>query len=291
MELFRALALFAEPPVRESARVAHVLELGELPAKSEYTETFLFQLYPYASVYLGAEGMMGGEARDRLAGFWRALELTPPAEPDHLSVMLALYAEMAGREETERDAGASERWRHARKAFLWEHLLSWLPVYLRKLDDIAPPFYRRWGETLSVALFEEIETVGHPLQLPLHLRIASGLSDPREEGTEDFLRSLLAPARSGMIITRADLARAGRLLGLGLRLGERKFVLQSLFNQNAQAVLEWLLAEAARWQEHHRQNLEMLRAIAAAWLQKSEHAAALLEELKHSAKEMDSNAV
>src|ERR1043165_2886137 len=126
MELFRALALFAEPPRQESAHVAQALELGELPAESEYTETFLFQLYPYASVYLGAEGMMGGEARDLVAGFWRALGLVPPAEPDHLSLMLALYAELAGREEHERGASLKERWRHARAAFLWEHLLSWL---------------------------------------------------------------------------------------------------------------------------------------------------------------------
>ncbi|HEX8421973.1 MAG TPA: hypothetical protein VF634_01095, partial [Pyrinomonadaceae bacterium] len=61
MELFRALAVLAEPPVPESARVADALALGALPEASEYTEVFVFQLYPYASVYLGAEGMLGGE--------------------------------------------------------------------------------------------------------------------------------------------------------------------------------------------------------------------------------------
>src|SRR5215210_4054397 len=115
MELFRALAMFAEPSVEGSARVAEALELGQPPAESEYTETFLFQLYPYASVYLGAEGMMGGEARDRVAGFWRALHLTPPAEPDHLSVMLALYAELVERKE--KDARLSDALNHARKVF------------------------------------------------------------------------------------------------------------------------------------------------------------------------------
>ena len=60
MELFRALAIFAEPPTVKSARVAEALELGEVPGADEYTEAFIFQLYPYASVYLGAEGMIGG---------------------------------------------------------------------------------------------------------------------------------------------------------------------------------------------------------------------------------------
>lgn len=285
MELFRALALFAEPPRKECARVAEALELGALPTESEYSETFLFQLYPYASVYLGAEGMMGGEARDLVAGFWRALSLTPPAEPDHLSLMLALYAQLAERAEKESDALQTERWQSTRKAFLWEHLLSWLPVYLRKLDDIASPFYRKWGDTLNEALFEEIERVGRPLQLPIHLRETFCLADPREHEWEEFLQSLVAPRRSGMILTRADLIRAGRKLGLGLRLGERKFILKSLFNQNPQAILDWLLEENAIWQERHQRNREMLGAIATAWLERTEAAAKLLKELKVSAEE------
>src|SRR5918912_4061024 len=101
MELFRALAIFAEPPTAKAERVAEALELGRLPGAEEYTETFIFQLPPYTSVYLGAEGMIGGEARDRISGFWRAIGETAAAEPDHLSVMLALYAQLAELEDEE----------------------------------------------------------------------------------------------------------------------------------------------------------------------------------------------
>lgn len=280
MELFRALALFAEPPNKGMARVAEALELGQPPAESEYTQTFLFQLYPYASVYLGAEGMMGGEARDRVAGFWRALGLKPPAEPDHLAVMLALYAQLA---EREREDEHSAEWRTARRAFLWEHLLSWLPAYLQKLEEIATPFYRSWGRLLREALFEEIESVGKQRELPLHLRQNLRPADPREHGTEEFLRSLIAPARSGMIITRSDLTRAAHGLGLGVRLGERRFILDSLFNQNPQGVVEWLLKEASLWQDRHLQNQRALCALAAAWHYKAHAAAKLLEEIRKSA--------
>ncbi|HKC62875.1 MAG TPA: molecular chaperone TorD family protein, partial [Pyrinomonadaceae bacterium] len=95
MELFRALAIFAEPPTEKFKPVAEALELGALPGADEYTETFIFQLPPYASIYLGAEGMIGGEARDRVSGFWRAISLMPTPEPDHLAVMLALYARLS----------------------------------------------------------------------------------------------------------------------------------------------------------------------------------------------------
>ncbi|HAC46500.1 MAG TPA: hypothetical protein DCF65_10605, partial [Chloroflexi bacterium] len=85
------------------------------------------QLWPYASIYVGAEGKLGGEARDRVAGFWRALHLTPPAEPDHLAALLGLYATLADMEAAEQDPARRQLRRSSRQALLWEHLLSWLP--------------------------------------------------------------------------------------------------------------------------------------------------------------------
>jgi TorA maturation chaperone TorD len=289
MELFRALAVFAEPPAPESAPVARALELGALPEASEYTEVFVFQLYPYASVYLGAEGMLGGEARDLIAGFWRALGPTPPAEPDHLSVMLALYAHLRELEAEARDETRRESWRRARRAYLWEHLLSWLPAYLSKLEEIAPPFYRRWGELLSHALLAEARaTAEAQTPISLHLRQqAAGLCDPRAGATGEFLQTLLSPARSGMILVRSDLTRAARELELGLRVGERKYVLESLLAQDARGVLGWLAREAREWEGRHRKQQDALGATARAWEARAAAAAQLLEELKAAAAEFE----
>src|ERR1051325_10353454 len=146
MELFRALAVIAEPPERPGVgRVAEALGLGAARESSAYPDLFVFQLYPYASVYLGGEGMLGGEARDRVAGFIKALGQEPPQEPDHLSTMLGAYASLCASEEAAGGARAREHFRGARRAFLWEHLLSWLPVYLDKLARVAPRLYRAWG--------------------------------------------------------------------------------------------------------------------------------------------------
>jgi TorA maturation chaperone TorD len=280
MELFRALAVLAEPPAEETSRVAEALGLGARPRAEEYTELFVFELYPYASVYVGSEGMLGGEARDRVGGFWRALGQVPPAEADHLSVMLALYARLC--ELGEEEGAARANWPSARKAFLWEHLLSWLPVYLTKLAEVAPPFYRKWGEVMMEALLAEIEAVGVQETLPLHLRESGELVDPRE-GEGDFWQSVLTPARSGMILTRADLRRAGGALQCGVRMGERKFVLKALAAQDAQATFDWLTEEAAAWEKRHRSFEKMLGAVANAWAAKAEAAGRLLGELKHEA--------
>lgn len=283
MELFRALAVLCEPPSEGAGALAEALRLGTVPAASEYTELFVFQLYPYASVYLGAEGMLGGEAQDRVAGFWRALGQTPPPDADHLSVMLALYARLVELEKAADDARHRELWRKARGAFLWEHLLSWLPVYLAKLDKVASPFYRRWGKVLSKALGEEAQRVGRPATLPLQLREASGLADPRAATAEEFMQSILTPARTGMILVGADLGRFARRYRLGARIGERRFILRSLFTQDARAVFTWLIEEADGWAAQHLQSRELWGPVGEVWAERAQRAAALLRELMDEA--------
>src|SRR5581483_10798351 len=91
-ELLRALGAMADSPVAARA-VAAPLGLDPV-GDDEHTEAFVLNCPPYAAVYLGPDGALGGEGADRAAGFWRALGLTPPAEPDHLTALLALYASL-----------------------------------------------------------------------------------------------------------------------------------------------------------------------------------------------------
>jgi len=313
-ELFRALGALSETPRPDLQPIADLLELGPLPGRAAHGELFLFQLYPYAAVYLGAEGMMGGEAADRIAGFWRALGQTPPAEPDHLAVMLALHARLGELEEQAADPPAHARWRHARAAFLWEHLLCWLPSFLLKLVDlgeiagsgpfpgatgaagasgqsaatggeagVADPFYLRWAALLGDALRAETAVLSlpeGPERLPLHLRAAPPGIDPRRDGPEGFLAALLSPARTGMVLARADLARAARELGLGRRLGERRVTLRAMLEQDAGPVLGWLAGEAAVWAGRHLPEVHVSPSLAAWWQERAVATARLLRELQ-----------
>lgn len=277
MELFRALAVLCEPPSPAHRRVARALRLPAIPSSADYADLFLFQLYPYASVYAGPEGMLGGEARDRVAGFWRALGRIPPAEPDHLAALLGLYATLAEAEEGESEAAAGLLRREARRALLSEHLLAWLPPFLAKAREIGPPVYRCWAELLHEALRGEAEALGPQPSLPLHLRQAPPLQPPEATGGREFLAALLAPARSGIILVRSDLARAARGLGLGLRAGERRFVLESLLSQEPRATLAWLAGEAEAWEGRHARET-WLGAVSQFWRERAGAAAALLSE-------------
>lgn len=247
-EVLRALAVLAEPPGEDTGRIAGLLDLPATPRGWQYNELFLEQLYPYASVYLGAEGMLGGEARDRVAGFWRALGETPPAEPDHLAVLLGLLARLI---ELERDAGTAraDAWHRTRAGLLHEHLRPWLDAWLLRLEEIAPPPYRAWGRLLGRTLEEAAGSTPVPPQPPAAFRSPPVLEEPGEVGGEEFLKQLLVPLRTGMILTRSDLTRAARELDIGARVGERSWVLRAFLQQDPEGALEWLAAEASRQAE------------------------------------------
>jgi len=283
---FRALGVLCEPPDGSSALVADALGLPGVPDPAEYTDVFVFHLYPYASVYLGADGMLGGEARDRIAGFWAALRLTPPPEPDHLAALLGLHASLIDREAEEGETARRLLWRQARSALVHEHLVSWLPPYLDRVEALAPPAYRAWAGLLRAALCEETAAAGPPEALSAHLRAAPPLPDPRREGSQAFVTGLLAPVRCGMILTRADLARAARDLGLGLRVGERKFALAALISQSPDAVLGWLAAEARRCASSHATHAGVAGDAARFWANRAAGTADFLDELRSSAAEV-----
>lgn len=276
-ELFRALGALCERPRPEHGELTRALRLPEAPAGDVHTDLFLFQLFPYASVYVGAEGMVGGEASDRVAGFWRALGLEAPCEPDHLAALLALYAELIVQEQSASNAARRKLLKNARKALLWEHLMSWLPVYLDKLADIADAFFSAWGKLAGASLADEARRLGPPDHMPLHLREAPKvLVSPHSR--EEFFSWLLAPVCSGMVLCRSDLRRAAEELGLGLRVGERRFALESLLCQDAEGVLTWLAGEARRCTTRHGRWAPMTGCVSSFWMSRAEAAEALLVE-------------
>jgi len=279
VELLRSLAVFAEPPGPEHARLTEVLGLATAPTSSDYSDIFLFQLYPYASVHLGPEGMMGGEARDRVAGFWGALGQIPPAEPDHLAALLGLYVGLAEREAA---LGGAERTlvRQSRHALLHEHLAPWVFAFLHRVGELTEGAYGSWAALLSEVLRHEVVAFGYGGDaLPLHLRLAEALPDPRTEGGKAFLEGLLAPVRTGVILTRADLARVSGALDLGLRAGERRYALEHLLAQEPAAVLRALAVEAGRQGAIHETRRTWLGSVAAFFAQRARVTKTVLDEL------------
>lgn len=280
-ELIRGLAVLAEPPTEEHPGIVEALGLGDVPSSADYSDLFLFQLYPYASVHLGPEGMMGGEARGRVAGFWRALGYDPPTEPDHLSALLGLYATLAEAGHAGAHAQAERRLvRESRFALLREHLEPWVFAFLARVRELTKGTYAAWAAQLESVLREELaeslireqpasdsreESAAADVEahaLPLHLRLAPPLPDPREVGAGDFVSGLLAPVRSGVLLVRADVAAIASACDVGLRAGERRYALEHLLAQDGVAVLRALAEEARRQATLHESRTEWLGGVA-----------------------------
>ncbi|MFZ5871421.1 MAG: molecular chaperone TorD family protein, partial [Actinomycetota bacterium] len=253
-ELVRALAVLCEPPDGAHARVAQSAGLPEI-RPADHWEVFGLHLPPYASVWTGPEGMLGGVARDRVAGFWRALRLDVPAEPDHLAALLGLYAALADAEAAETDQAAAALRRQSRRALLEEHVLTWVPVLadaVAMLDPGGPA--TAWARLLVDVLVAEADGLRGPAapgELPASLRDAA---PPlcADDSVQAWVGGALTPSRSGVALTRADLADAARELGLAARMGDRRLVLTALLQQDAAGVLDWLAGHAERWSVVHR---------------------------------------
>lgn len=280
-ELLRALGTLCMLDPRSSPAIATALELPAW-SRAEHTLVFVLELPPYASVHLGAEGKLGGEGSDRVAGCWRALGLHPPADADHLGRILDLYAELGESANACRTERARQQLTHARETVLWEHLWSWVPGYLDAASGHGGPASSSWARLLHSALVREARSSTPARALPLALRAAPLPLDP-EAALGDLLDALVAPVRVGFVLTRGDLAGASQLAGVGLRRGERRFALRAMLEQDATATVSWLAAHARRWAALHRDRatvgLEPSCDPARWWTRRAEAGACLLEQI------------
>lgn len=257
-ELLRALGAVADSPAA-AASACPALGLAD-PGPVGHTEAFVLNCPPYGAVYLGEEGGLGGEAADRVAGFWRAIGLVPPAEPDHLAALLSLYASLG---ESARQAGrpaTAGALNSARRALFHEHVWPWLPGYLDAVADLGIPALTAWAgltmrtvqaEHAALADADADAAAGRAASpLPLALRSAPPpVTAECELG--DLLTTLTAPVRSGFILTRRQLATGATAAGVGYRIGERRFSLRAMLEQAPAGTLSWLAEEAWRWERRH----------------------------------------
>ncbi len=250
-ELLRALGSVPGSPPPSCGPVLGALGLPALTA-AEHTAAFVLSAPPHAAIHLGSEGKLGGEGLDRVAGFWRAIGLAPPADADELGVLLMLYAELVDAKTAARSELTRQRLTHARTTLLREHLWSWAPGYLTALSKVATPGLAAWAELTLRALHREARSpvASRTTALPAALRVAPSPSRPGDS-RDQLLDSLVAPVRSGILLTREDLREAAAAAGLGYRVGERRYTLAAMLDQDPSATLGWLRCHARRWASTH----------------------------------------
>jgi hypothetical protein len=257
-ELLRALGAVPDSPAAARC-VGAALGLDPV-SDAEHTEAFVLNCPPYAAIYLGPQGAIGGEGADRVAGFWRAIGITPPTEPDHLAALLGLYARLGEAAAGARRPATAAALAQSQAVLFWEHLWPWLPPYLDAVTDLAVPSLTTWTDLVRRALADEYNKQPPCPRRPLALRAAPPGARPGSArspgaapiGPGDPVELLTVPVCSGLILTRARLAEGAGQAGVGFRIGERRFALRAMLEQDPRATVAWLAGEADRWQQRHR---------------------------------------
>jgi putative dimethyl sulfoxide reductase chaperone len=215
-----------------------------------YTDLFLLNVYPYGTAFIDPSGELNGPAawlaarRYEDRGF-RPPELFEVGAPDHVGLCLGFLEHLArgGQEDLEFSS----------------FLLEWVPICCLAVErePSAHPFYRAVAAATRRRLMEDIpESVSQTSEPE---ESAPQSTDPEEEevGLSHIVRFLLAPARSGLFLSRARLGQLARTAGMRLPFGSRFDVARTLYQTAGEGgkvgtVLDLLAAELAVWEAAYR---------------------------------------
>lgn len=215
--------------------IADVLGCNGVSSGDLY-QAFIKDLPPFASIYLSGDGNIGGEPRSVIAGFYRALSQPIPSDPDHLSNLLSLLAgilnaqaESAGTQSPEK----AESVNRAKLVILSDHILSWLPAYLLRANEVFPSALENWVavtmDLLAVLSNEILNDIG---------QADPAVSfDIARNDVDQIVSFVTSPGRSGIIVTQSDIEEISRALDLPLRVGRKRFILEDLFAISSRDVL------------------------------------------------------
>ncbi len=277
IELLHAAREILDSPVLHP-ELARILDLGEF-TPDVHTEVFVIDLKPFASIYLSKVATLGGEAQDLVAGYYRAVGMSVPKDPDSLSQMLGHYEGLLHSVVQDEEAVMLERITHLRRAFLHEHILPWVPFYLTALKESYPSF-----AIFSKALIELLRSDVEELNLEIRTRTPLALANRTyleidAEPEEMFLdvKALVSPFSSGLILTQKDLLRCASQSGVAARIGTKSFMLETLLGQNPQGVLEWLLGETKRQGLKWKAIEDDFGKVAESWVASTEHTQSYLD--------------
>lgn len=184
---------------------------GEDDLAAEHQRVFGQGVFAYESVFRSAEGLRGGDHAQASAWAYGAAGLAPTEDLDSLGAQTRLWGHLL------------ERAPDAAEAFFAEHLGVWGPAAVVAVERQGSPLYTALARLLAEIWTARMPTVHAPPE-------PSGdwLSDPKTS-VRDIGAHMLVPTRSGWFLSRADLVRWSRTLGIPCGFGSRSQMLQGLF--------------------------------------------------------------
>lgn len=266
-------------------------------AAADHYALFSLDVFPYASVFLDAQGRLGGPTTDAVqrhyaqSGFQPALDRE---SADHLGHELALLAFLseAETEALEDDkAHEAERMHRRMQAFMDEHLLWWLPAFVQAVQQQSYPFYAALGRLTLEVVLDHRAALGQRNSLPEKavLEEPPNVLEEEKTGLKDIAAYLTTPAWSGLFLGRSDLARLGRGERLPRGFGSRVQTLTNLLRAAVEfdrrdALLHAMSEQVGIWEQWYRvlsgSGLEGVGVVAQTWLDRLARTRSLIERMQ-----------
>jgi TorA maturation chaperone TorD len=275
MHLFPSLGELVESPGAENMRVARMLGLPGEATRKDFTNLFVIQLFPYASIYVSPNGLAGGAIRDEIAQYHALLDAPIPDEPDHVASLLKWYGVLQSRLN---GYMKEDNVRQVRQAFFWNCIASWLPIYLIRSRELGSQLYRAWSEVTLDVLEAEAVQVGMPTTVPAALLTAPPLPSVRDPAA--FVESLFVPITSGLLLCRSDLGRCAAENRLVVRVADRRTNIKAFLTENTAGVCSWLYSEALRQADNIRMLPPAFGPMREFWIRRVEASANALIEFR-----------
>lgn len=267
-------------------------------AAAAHQNLFGFNLFPFASLFLTSDGLLGGDVTEQVVGHYQrggfAVD-SRAASPDHVGHELQYLAFLAAAEaDSWRDGlplQATRAQQHQRD-FLQAHLLYWLLPLVTAVSAIAPAtFYAALADLTLQLVLEQYEQLCAN-QLPL--AAADPLPQPpdvlaqEKTGLRRIARYLTVPPYSGIYLGRDQISQIARQHNLPRGFGSREEMLENVLVTAVQYehlpnLLDTLHQTLSDWSAAYQQHAT-LAPFMTPWLHRIQRTQTMLAEIKaHSA--------
>jgi TorA maturation chaperone TorD len=272
-------------------------------AAAAHHTLFAYHLFPYGSIFLDDNALLGGEITSRAAQLYRQAgfdaDLSAGA-PDHIGHELAFLSYLLAAEVRSRQSGSlpEQRWRTAQLQFLESALLPWLVPLVIAIEQTRDTFYSQVAHLAlelaadhyaGLATREQLQA-----ELPQVARQRENVLENPRTGLREITRHLLTPHQTGLYLGRNDVRRLARFFNLPPGFGSREQMLLNLLRAAAQYDQSYQLwqqigAICGEWQGAYvrvRRDFPTLAAFVVPWQARLDDTQRLLHQVASAVNEL-----
>lgn len=267
-------------------------------AAATYQHLFGFNLFPYASIFLASDGLLGGDISTRVSQLYRQAGFqvdTSASSPEHIGHELQFLAFLCGAEADAWRDGlplVAARMQQLQGDFLQTHLLYWLFGLKTAVSAQNTPFYSQLA-ALTTELVSDHATASEQQQLAIPLGTFALPTPPdvlaqEKTGLRRIARYLTTPPYSGLFLSRDHIGRLARQLDLPRGFGSREQMLENLLQTAVQydllpTALTLLDQTCQTWQEQLHPHAETFPTHITPWLQRLQNTQTMLGKIAQEA--------